>query len=545
MKLLTCLSLLPAALLITGCGSKGIDLAAARQMVAEASLDEAGVDGGAATRAGAKYLTQTYRTQAAKDENSSVLHHLRIGLAALREDQRQLAAESFDAALLVIETLYGGDEGAAAAREKYSAEEDKVFRGEPYERAMAYYYRGLLYLMESDYENARASFRSAFLQDSLAGSEVHQQDFAMLAYLEGWASQCNGDTGLAQEAYAIAQKYNADLALPDALADTLIVAEHGAAPLKYTAGEHDELLKIAPAKTRPAGEYYVKADGKITPLPNSESVAYQAITRGGRQFDAILKGKVEYKEGQEAIADVAATVGAVAKGASVILAESGALDDAMDSLGLGLAADVFSIFSQAKADKTNPAADTRQWDTLPEQVEYGAYTETQLSGGLRYGTSTQGETDAGLVTLFRPVEGGEVASVDGGDHRCKLTYARFEPVVEEAKVAANVKPIPEFMKKLDGCWETGFFSNPTIGGEYKVISGDTYLNQIGTSERFEVIKYRVTGANTWDWTSVDGVPHQESLWFVDDNTFKMAVPLDFDSKATRIPAGQCANLLLQ
>ena len=128
----------------------------------------------------------------AGEKRNRALNQMRAGLAAMKSGHNDLAAKLFDDALLTIETIYGGDEKAAKARGLFSAEDRKVFRGEPYERAMLYYYRGILYLMQGDYENARASFKSGYLQDTLAEKEKFRGDFALLAFLEGWASQCNG-----------------------------------------------------------------------------------------------------------------------------------------------------------------------------------------------------------------------------------------------------------------------------------------------------------------------------------------------------------------
>ncbi|MEC8183119.1 MAG: hypothetical protein VX123_13805 [Pseudomonadota bacterium] len=47
---------------------------------------------------------------------------------------------------------------AGLARSNFAREDVKDFKGEPFERAMVFYYLGLSYLALGDFENARASF---------------------------------------------------------------------------------------------------------------------------------------------------------------------------------------------------------------------------------------------------------------------------------------------------------------------------------------------------------------------------------------------------
>ena len=509
-----------------------IDLATARNMIAAGG---AGGGGSSSSSGGAfqsRYLASSYRQQAQSDERSGALHHLHIGLAALAEGDKQLAAQAFDAALLIIEAIYGGDAAAQKARANYNAESDKVFRGEPYERAMAYYYRGILYLMEDDYENARASFRSAFLQDSLAGSEIYQQDFAMLAFLEGWASQCNGDTGLAKEAFAVAQKYNANLNLPAQSADVLILAERGGAPVKYTEGEHNELLKIKASGDNSEGAFYAQeSSGEHKKLPNTESVSYQATTRGGREFDAILKGQVRFKQGAETTAEIASTVGTIAKVAGDTMLQSGLLDEATDAIGLGLAADLFSLFKQSQADKTDPTADTRQWDNLPDRVHYGAYHAGELSeDGVRYGGFALDESGDSARAVFQPAERGQ--TIQRGGEACEVVWTRFGGYYQVADSDTQPGSAPDlgFMEKLNGCWDVGL--------EYKVIGPDTYLARNG--EKIHVIKYQTTGHNKFTI-----YPSSPTFRFINENKLQIGGSCFLGYCLYKIQPAACGGLLLQ
>ena len=73
-----------------------------------------------------------------------------------------------------------GDDTAREARGLFNEESVKTFRGEPYERVMAYYYRGILYWMDGEPDNARAAFRSAAVQDQNPELGITQADWVLV-----------------------------------------------------------------------------------------------------------------------------------------------------------------------------------------------------------------------------------------------------------------------------------------------------------------------------------------------------------------------------
>ena len=346
-------------------------------------------------------------------ERNHVLNRLRAGVAAMDAGHDALAARAFDEALLTIEALYGGNEEAAKARSLFSAEDRKVFRGEPYERAMAYYYRGILHLKDGDYENARASFKSGSLQDTLAEQEEFQQDFALLEYLEGWASQCNGDMDLASEAYSAAKRHDNELAIPHAEDNLLVLAELGYAPVKYAAGEHGELLKIKGNDEDSPASASARLDGRSESLSNGESVLRQAVTRGGREFDSILEGKVNFKESAEDAAQIGMAVSTAATGASAMQMATGNYDAAQISGAVGAVSGLFALFASTASSATETAADTRQWDNLPEKVAYGAY---RLADSASH-----------PVVEFEGIRANARPTHYGGDESCSIAWARSQP----------------------------------------------------------------------------------------------------------------------
>src|SRR5436190_22438786 len=69
-----------------------------------------------------------------------VLWQYRTAAAAMRQGKFDVAKPLLDDALLTLQGIYGKDPEARKARGYFNAESKKTFIGEPYERAMAYFY---------------------------------------------------------------------------------------------------------------------------------------------------------------------------------------------------------------------------------------------------------------------------------------------------------------------------------------------------------------------------------------------------------------------
>ncbi len=131
-------------------------------------------------------LQPLYKALFTGGERNAVLNFERLGLAAMDQGSWQDAEFAFDGGLARIEAVYAHNKQAEAARSLFHNEANKDFKGEPYERAMAYYYRGLLYLRSGDFDNARASFKSAEYQSTVTEAETFQNQFAVMDWLVGW-----------------------------------------------------------------------------------------------------------------------------------------------------------------------------------------------------------------------------------------------------------------------------------------------------------------------------------------------------------------------
>jgi tetratricopeptide (TPR) repeat protein len=304
-----------------------------------------------------------YRQILLEGRRNLVLNHMRAGLTAMELGEFDLAEESFDIALLNIESVYTDDENAARARSLWYAEGRKDFKGEPYERAMAYYYRGLLYVLKGDYENARASFKGGLLQDTMAEETIYQADFALLIFLEGWSSMMLGDWDMAKESFQEVKKFRPDFVIPPRNHNVLLIAETGNAPQKMAVGRGGGALGFVEGQGfREDSVRFVTDRSAYAGFP-MENIFWQANTRGGRQVDHILAGKVSFRDTNQVMGQTLTQL------SLTTLAMSPQFGD--DAGVVAIVAGVIGLVGlgqQAVAERTQTHADTRYWDNLPDRV---------------------------------------------------------------------------------------------------------------------------------------------------------------------------------
>lgn len=308
-------------------------------------------------------LKPFYKALYAEGEWNAVLNFNYLGLAAMSIDDYPTAERAFDEAITRIEAIYANDPNAKKAKSLYNEEKVKDFKGEPYERAMTYYYRGILYLRSGDYQNARAMFLAAERHDSFSELEEFQSDFGLMNYLAAWSSYCDNDESRASELYELSLK--ADQARLDGIGYShayIGLIDDGLSPVKIGEGKYKEQLKMIPATQ----SFEVVAASANVPLIGGgfkqvADVDFQATTRGGRPVEAILKGKAQFKEVTSTVSNVAGQVGAN-------LALQGAYSGSSDMANAGLAGLGISVVSGIFSAATTPAADVRYWASLPSSI---------------------------------------------------------------------------------------------------------------------------------------------------------------------------------
>jgi hypothetical protein len=292
-----------------------------------------------------------------------VLWQYRTAAAAMRQGKWDLAKQYLDEGLTRLQGIYGPDPDARKARSYFQAEAKKTFIGEPYERSMAYIYRGILYWMDGQPDNARACFRSAELEDSDTENHAYAGDWVLPDYLDGLATAKLGGDG--SDAFKRAEASARGVKLPpyNPKANVLFFFEFGPGPNKYSTGKYGEELRFSVSQS-PVRSAVFKVDGKDYPVAPSDDVWFQADTRGGRVMDHILGNKAVFKSAT----DIAGNVGII--GGSTALIAGGGHNSTATAVGAGLLAVglIAKIFSSA----TTPQADTRAWDNLPRFLSFAS-----------------------------------------------------------------------------------------------------------------------------------------------------------------------------
>lgn len=287
------------------------------------------------------------------------LWEYRVGLAALRRGDFDEAKRQFDDAIMRIGGIYTTDAGAKKARSFFNTEAKKTFIGEPYERAMAYYYRGLLYWRDGEPDNARACFRSAQFQDADTEKNDYAADYVLLDYLDGFASVKLGSGDGADEMTRAVKNARGGSQPPAYFkkANVLVFIDFGKGPRKFAAGEHAQQLRFG-EQNSPARSVNLKLGTQQFPLVAYDDLQWQATTRGGRVMDHILANKAVFKNATEGAAVVAGVT-------AIGLAHHRQGEAALIAGGVALVAGILSA-------TTTPEADIRAWDNLPRFLTFAA-----------------------------------------------------------------------------------------------------------------------------------------------------------------------------
>ena len=300
-----------------------------------------------------------------KKNESYVLNNCRYGSCALAAGQFDEAQHAFLEAYRIINA---GDVNDAGRQMQASVvfEGVKVWKGEPFERAMAQYYLGMLMLMNHDYENARAAFQNSLFslregeKDNPEKFSVVQSRFALGYFGLGFCNLRMNKPTVAEDNFKLAQQYDpklaqliADVQRPEVNGLVFIDAGHG--PRKEPKGWYNEesVFGPTPAEVGPIMPPTVLVDGRPA---TRRGVAYDTI-------DTLAMAQDKHWMDIDTIKKFKAVVGTGAMAAGTGLAAAGAerRDKGMFWAGVGTAVVGAALAASSQSD-------LRYWELLPRTV---------------------------------------------------------------------------------------------------------------------------------------------------------------------------------
>lgn len=292
-----------------------------------------------------------------------VLWEYRVALTALRRGDYAEARQQLDSAIARIGGIYTTDADAKKARGLFHNEAKKTFIGEPYERVMAYFYRGMLYWMDGEPDNARACFRSAQIQDADAEKHEYAADYVLLDYLDGLATVKLG--GEAKDEFERATKNARGASKPPGYnknANVLLFMEFGRGPKKFASGAHAEQLRFReePTVTRSVN---LRVDSQQYTLVPYDDLQWQATTRGGREMDHILANKAVFKDVTKGVAIAGGVTSFMLADPNQIARRGYPGEAALIAGGVAAVAGILTATTKTEAD-------IRAWDNLPRYLSF-------------------------------------------------------------------------------------------------------------------------------------------------------------------------------
>lgn len=319
----------------------------------------------------------------AQKETSYALVGNELASIALIEGNEDLARSLFLDAYRVMNDVSSFAWQEKKAQGIFFREDVKVYKGDPYEKMMNSLYLSLLLYKKGDIDNALACLKNAILVDSASEDTIYNSDFAILYALAARMERLRKSVHKAQEyedkgieeyfkmknrwqKMQMDQKFQQSpfplvysekgfRRIAQETGSMLLICELGRGPVKYRTGRYGEEVKFAQVP-RHIKRWSVLIDGEkvsSSRLSEGHNVFYQAVTRGGRKMDALLKQKVSFKEGFNVLSTSVFTVADKKK-------KKGKKDKERGLKILG-------YLLQAASALTCPEADVRHWSLLPDE----------------------------------------------------------------------------------------------------------------------------------------------------------------------------------
>ena len=326
-------------------------------------------------------LADHYQSFLAKRDASYPLYANELALIHLAKGNMVEAQRLFLESYRIMNDVAGYGQQQKKAQSIFHSESVKVYKGDPYERMMNSFYLGMVYGLQEDWDNALACMKNALLSDSFGKNTDNYSDFVPLYVLASFIERKRGHEIKAEEQMkhaksryeGVTKRWNelryknlgeessavgsSHISFDKILqSPQLLICSLGRGPVKYRVGPYGEELRFARA-LRHWDTIEIFVDGKQVnseTISSGHNVFFQAVTRGERKMDGLLKRKVAWKGGLLAAGNAAYEEGQRKK-------KKGKDDSAMGLKVLG-------AILQAASVITNPSADARYWSLLPDEI---------------------------------------------------------------------------------------------------------------------------------------------------------------------------------
>ena len=278
-----------------------------------------------------------------------------IGVAALYKGDLSVSRKMLDQAVLIMTSITQTRELERSATSLSGSESEKYFKGEAHERVLVLFFRGLLYLVDDDIENAHACFLQAALQDATAEDPAHRGDWLCADLMTLYCKQRMKTNDHDEWRSFIERKYGTE-SLPKGYenigTDFLLIVCAGLPPQKIAGKEKGQVLRYQDRTSRIAS--VMLKNGRNSPLVYNETddTYVQAVSRGSRYMDSVLQGKAYVRTGVEIVGVASGAAGAAASAIP----------------GAALAGGLIKELSWTISDSVDSNADIRQLNMIPGKL---------------------------------------------------------------------------------------------------------------------------------------------------------------------------------
>ncbi|MFO0873339.1 MAG: hypothetical protein U0575_05145 [Phycisphaerales bacterium] len=229
---------------------------------------------------------EAVRAKAAINDDDVILNNLRLGLASMADGDDRESERSLGTAFRLLSTAGLNKDRTTAATLFY--EGIRIWKGEPFEQALAFYWTSAYYAQLGDWDNCRAAAANSIFRLTDFGRDMTQQQLVRKAaendnYLDRGYNAVDTNFALGFLMQAIGadrtgaggskEQFDAALRIAPTLAplvqtlrgrqyDTLLLVDFGRGPQKIATGPDDAIVEFRPRETI-RGPLSVAANGQL------------------------------------------------------------------------------------------------------------------------------------------------------------------------------------------------------------------------------------------------------------------------------------------